>query len=249
MFVSSDTVAPHEWIVDTTELPNGAHTFSVVAFDGPGNTATSAPVQVIVDNGERCDAAEQAGFSCDDGLDNDCDGPGDCDDADCASDASCDVVGCGNGVCGVGESQCNFPMDCGPSPISETNCSDGTDNDCDGLTDCDDIDCASDESCAASGCGDGACEAGEDHGLTINRPVVEQVPVGPALDITILPNTSDRSRRQIRQTAGRSIRSLLLKAPHDPTRIAFFVIRPPPLLNFSRTDGGVRPPDAEFHWV
>lgn len=45
-----------------------------------------------------------------------------------------------------GEDSCNCPDDCGTPPSSEVpgaTCDDESDNDCDGLTDCHDPDCAS----------------------------------------------------------------------------------------------------------
>lgn len=49
---------------------------------------------------------------------------------------------CGDGVCDSGESSCSCPDDCGAPPATETSCSDGVDDDCDGLVDGDDPDCA-----------------------------------------------------------------------------------------------------------
>ena len=77
---------------------------------------------------------------CDDGLDNDCDGLIDCDDGDCESDAACAAF-CGDGTCDIGEDSCSCESDCGAPPTTETQCSDGADNDCDGLIDGDDPDC------------------------------------------------------------------------------------------------------------
>lgn len=71
-------------------------------------------------------------------------------------------VGCGDGICDSGEDACECPEDCGTPPVSETpldTCADAVDNDCDGLADCDDIDCAGDPICA---CGNGICDVGED---------------------------------------------------------------------------------------
>ncbi|MGD9211677.1 MAG: SGNH/GDSL hydrolase family protein, partial [Desulfobacteraceae bacterium] len=63
----------------------------------------------------------------------------DCDDSDCASDAVC-------------------------LPSTESNCSDGIDNDGDGLSDCDDSDCAADAVClpsTESNCSDGVDNDGD----------------------------------------------------------------------------------------
>jgi hypothetical protein len=67
---------------------------------------------------------------------------------------------CGDAYCDPGEDQCNCPEDCGTPPASETDCTDGIDEDCDNLTDCDDSDCNSDLACPT--CGDTFCEIGED---------------------------------------------------------------------------------------
>jgi len=58
---------------------------------------------------------------------------------------------CGNGTCEPGENQCNCPDDCGTPPATETSCDDDVDNDCDGYTDCDDIDCEGDPVCPSGG--------------------------------------------------------------------------------------------------
>ncbi len=52
---------------------------------------------------------------------------------------------CGNGACDPGEDSCNCTNDCGTPPSNEVpgaTCDDGNDNDCDGLTDSIDPDCA-----------------------------------------------------------------------------------------------------------
>jgi hypothetical protein len=45
-----DTLAPYQISWDTTTVANGAHTLTAVARDTTGNTATSAPVSVTVNN-------------------------------------------------------------------------------------------------------------------------------------------------------------------------------------------------------
>lgn len=89
---------------------------------------------------------------CGDDIDNDCDELVDCDDPDCDGDANCAV--CLDGLCNGNEDRCTCPEDCGDPPDSENNCSDGVDNDCDELTDCDDDDCNGHITCT---CGDGSC--------------------------------------------------------------------------------------------
>jgi 3',5'-cyclic AMP phosphodiesterase CpdA len=68
-----------------------------------------------------------------------------------------------NGVCDAAETPCTCPTDCGPPPSSESNCSDGVDEDCDGWTDCDDPtgECDSDPACQDT-CGNDICDVGED---------------------------------------------------------------------------------------
>lgn len=126
VFVSSDTVAPHEWAFDTTTLPDGPHVFHAVAHDAAGNSGESPPVQAMVDNSASCecpsdcsapDASEVAEATCTDGLDNDCDGLTDCEDSDCQSDGACAGPVCNNdGVCSNGEDCDNCPGDCHPVP-------------------------------------------------------------------------------------------------------------------------------------
>jgi FtsP/CotA-like multicopper oxidase with cupredoxin domain len=107
-----------------------------------------------------CGAPPANELTCDDGVDEDCDGSTDCDDSDC--DASCAPV-CGDASCDPGEDQCNCAADCGAPPSNELTCDDGSDEDCDGDVDCDDADCAADAACVPAACDDdGICEPGED---------------------------------------------------------------------------------------
>jgi hypothetical protein len=59
---------------------------------------------------------------------------------------------CGDGTCDVNEDQCSCSQDCGTPPSSETSCTDGVDNDCDGPIDCEDLDCNGDPVCTIT-CG------------------------------------------------------------------------------------------------
>jgi len=60
---------------------------------------------------------------------------------------------CGDGACQVpGEDPCTCPQDC-PNPGTEAGmCTDGQDNDCDMLIDCQDPDCFGDPNCAGATC-------------------------------------------------------------------------------------------------
>jgi len=84
----------------------------------------------------------------------------------CAVDCPASV--CGNGSCDPGESSCSCPADCGAAG-SEV-CDNGLDDDCDGMVDCFDADCADSSSCSClaknescqsdSACCSGRCRNG-----------------------------------------------------------------------------------------
>ena len=116
----------------------------------PGEDACSCPGD--------CGYPPTSEFICGDGVDEDCDGQTDCDDADCFGDYNCSV--CGDGMCDAYEDTCACPDDCGSPPTTELSCGDGGDEDCDGLVDCSDPDCSGDPVC--SYCGDGTCDPTED---------------------------------------------------------------------------------------
>ena len=107
-------------------------------------------------------------FCCGDG---DGQNPISCGDNRCVSDGfACNAgpIGsfcCGDALCEGAEDSCACGLDCGPPPTSEllASCDDGKDNDCDGIADCGDADCAPDPVCQAPPCnGDGVCDPGED---------------------------------------------------------------------------------------
>lgn len=111
-------------------------------------------------NDPRCNAS---GFTCTDAPavgsccgDEVCEGIEDSDNCE----VDCPAPLCGDGTCDASENRCTCPADCGSPPATETNCTDGIDNDCDGLIDCNDADCASAPACQSS-CGNGTCEPGE----------------------------------------------------------------------------------------
>jgi hypothetical protein len=103
----------------------------------------------------RCDVASGActqGEICNNGVDDDGDGLVDCADPDCAGAPACPPPMCGDGVVTFPET-CDPPdgVSCGPSCtlLNEIGrCTNGVDDDNDGLVDCADPDCASDPACA-----------------------------------------------------------------------------------------------------
>jgi cysteine-rich repeat protein len=112
-----------------------------------GNTAS----------GDGCSAhctLESSTELCADGMDNDLDGQVDCADSDCLGDPACSSATCGNGVVEAGE-QCDDGNATDGDGCSTTclleehaiSCTDGIDNDRDGLIDCADPNCASDPGC------------------------------------------------------------------------------------------------------
>ena len=109
---------------------------------------------------------------CSDNIDNDCNGKVDCKDFVCLLDAHCQQPMCtagqtqscydgpmgtaGVGVCKAGTQSCmggEFPPCSGEVQpgIESGNCSDGLDNDCNGLVDCKDPSCGDSTACCPSG--------------------------------------------------------------------------------------------------
>jgi hypothetical protein len=95
--------------------------------------------------------------------DSDCDDGDACTTDECSSGGSCsntpitcnDNDACTTDYCSGGE--------CFNDPIStETNCSDGNDEDCDGQTDCDDGDCTGDSDCSSCGAKKSPCNENAD---------------------------------------------------------------------------------------
>jgi hypothetical protein len=103
-----------------------------------------------------CTITEDPELSCSDGSDNDCDTLIDSDDPDCAMSCSeyMDKGACNNApncewVGSPKNGSCQEAVPCNiTEPDQEFTCDDGTDNDCDGLTDCaDTLDCGNDPVC------------------------------------------------------------------------------------------------------
>ena len=130
--------------------------------------------------GEVVPAAE----ACQNGIDDDCDGTTDCQDPDCRTAAGCvpectagAVAPCytgpsgtsGVGVCKPGKKTCGADGKWGSACAGEVkpgsegffdgNCKDGLDNDCNGLTDCDELGCLFDSGCAPQVCTAGQTRA------------------------------------------------------------------------------------------
>jgi hypothetical protein len=68
----------------------------------------------FADCGAGCSITEDPEQTCDDGVDNDCDGQVDCNDANCSSDPACVTNPCGDGTCdpNIGEDCSTCPADC-----------------------------------------------------------------------------------------------------------------------------------------
>ena len=103
------------------DCPAGIACGSAYVFDCPkcGNG--------ILDPGEECDGTN----------DSACPGA-------CQADCTCGPF-CGDGTCDPDENSCSCTADCGTPPSNElldSTCADGLDNDCDGVIDADDPDCA-----------------------------------------------------------------------------------------------------------
>jgi hypothetical protein len=94
----------------------------------------------FADCGTPCSPTEPTEVTCDDGVDNDCDGFVDCDDTDCAVDPACVEDPCGDGVCdpGIGENCDTCAADC-PSGADGPFCGNGV---CEPTEDC--VSCAAD---------------------------------------------------------------------------------------------------------
>ncbi len=93
---------------------------------------------------------ETPGSTCQDGIDNDCDGRADCYDPDCYD---ADGDGFDAPPCGRDCDDANASIHPGATEV----CNDAIDNDCDSLVDCADSHCFSDAAC----CGDGNCDVNE----------------------------------------------------------------------------------------
>lgn len=118
-----------------------------------------------------CPSGAMMETSCTDMLDEDCDGNADCADADCVMDPACkpvelcangmdddgdmmidcaDMMDCDTKACGAFGQLCTGGMCVCPSGMmTEMNCTDMIDDDCDGQLDCKDSDCSGNPLCPA----------------------------------------------------------------------------------------------------
>ncbi len=131
-----------------------------VVDSGPEPVVDSGPT-TPVDSGPSCVPVSSGEATCDDSIDDDCDGMIDCDDSDCRGVLACCVPsGETESVCGDSvDDDCDGKVDCAdpdcvdtllcciPSGATELLCDDAKDDDCDGTRDCDDSDCSADLSC------------------------------------------------------------------------------------------------------
>ncbi len=128
----------------------------VTAGDAPAtdmNSSDRAPRRDVPCAPTRS-SREDTAAECSDGLDNDCNGFGDCDDFNCRT---CAVPACltNNTVTLRDGGTCM----CGAPESTMAACSDGLDNDCDGFTDCQDFSC---QTCAVPVClRDGGLQRGD----------------------------------------------------------------------------------------
>ena len=143
---------------------------------------------------------ETPNTDCQDGIDNDCDGPIDCADPDCAVDPACR---CGNSACDPDEDVCSCPLDCGvpaQDEVPNLTCQDNLDNDCDGPIDCDDHpDCDNDPGCLPPpdcepddtklACRPAACLDPNEVCVPVAVGRIEPDPFFPPEGIDVLPGT------------------------------------------------------------
>jgi len=107
---------------------------------GNGNKCVNG---VCEEGGGPCEPDENSESDCSDGKDSDCDGKTDCEDTvDCESQSCAGGGTCENGSCSQGNQ-----VNCTVTENPEKSCSDGKDNDCDGLKDGADSDCQNQLSC------------------------------------------------------------------------------------------------------
>ena len=146
---------------------NGAMGWADAALGGIQAPTLPPGKQILYACGSSCNPVPEGPFgdaTCGDGIDNDCDGLTDADDPDCQ-----DTGGACSGIMdrntcrihagcewqgGKNNGMCVDVVACIPTAPDEVGlCSDGIDNDCDGVIDCaDTADCGADPVCQAPDC-------------------------------------------------------------------------------------------------
>jgi|GEM_PF-1905852 len=161
---NSETDVTQEWWNGVAESNAEGCTSCVVPVTVSGGQVTTG-IDIYTETG-TCNTTETPEVSCADGVDNDCDGFGDCDDGDCAGDPAC-TGGCTNPSECTDNNVCNGIEDCvAGSCVSGTplNCDDGLF--CNGAETCDPV-----LGCQAGtapncddgvGCTDDSCNEGTD---------------------------------------------------------------------------------------
>lgn len=112
------------------DVPPGTHAVKIAISSPAGELSAATLTPSRCDSDGVCDPGESCGT--------------------CASDCAGQGGGtgcCGNGSCEAGENGSRCFTDCGAAAPSETRCSDGFDEDRDGLTDCVDPDCCTNPAC------------------------------------------------------------------------------------------------------
>ncbi len=127
---------------------------------------------------------------------NPCQADGICAGSETCSNCPADCAGqgggagcCGNLACEPGENPCRCAADCGTSSALEVTCNDSIDNDCDGQTDCVDLDCCTAGACAGSdhdGDGFAACDCNDADIDAWSTP-------GEALDVVLEKGTGSET--------------------------------------------------------
>jgi hypothetical protein len=134
--------------------------FGVCASEGSQTCTNGTFDEIICIPGDPTEPGTE--LTCDDSLDNDCDGLTDVDDPDCQPDMACsdypDKGSCNNDpacewVGSPKNGMCQDAVVCVPDETPEATCTEGVDNDCDGMTDCaDTADCGGDPACQGGSC-------------------------------------------------------------------------------------------------
>ena len=120
----------------------------------------------------KCDGVchpKEVGTDCPDCAVSYCCGDGVCEGAESSNDCliDCPLPFCGDSTCDSNETPCSCETDCGPAPSTETNCTDGVDNDCDDVIDFADPDCSclprkepciTNDECCSNRCFRGSCK-------------------------------------------------------------------------------------------